>query len=191
MNPPGHAESRLDQSCREKHRLAHRRCQRQRSPLRRSRRVPRQGRQHHARLLEQREATQEGHARRLVSTRATSRAEEKEGYIYIIDRLKDMIISMGENIYPREVEELIYQFPGVAELLIIGIEDKLRGQAGAALLQPARGASINIRELKIPPRPISLSTDSREFHELPSLPRTATGKDRQASILKEFMDRRR
>ena len=82
-----------------------------------------------------------------LHTGDVARADE-EGYIYIVDRLKDMIISMGENIYPREVEELIYQFPGISEAAVVGIDDKLRGQAGACFYSLHEGASINIRELK-------------------------------------------
>ncbi len=113
---------------------------------------------------------------------------DADGYIYIVDRLKDMIISMGENIYPREVEELIYQFPGIAEAAVIGIEDKLRGQAGACFYSLHEGASINIRELKkFLQTNLALYKIPREFHELPHLPRTATGKIAKRVILEDFM----
>ena len=119
-----------------------------------------------------------------------ARADE-EGYIYIVDRIKDMIISMGENIYPREVEELVYQFPGIAEAAVIGIEDKLRGQAGACFYSLHEGASINIRELKkFLQANLALFKIPREFHELPHLPRTATGKIAKRAILKEFMEQK-
>ena len=89
-----------------------------------------------------------------------ARADE-DGYIYIVDRIKDMIISMGENIYPREVEELIYQFPGISEAAVIGIHDKLRGQAGAcfySLHEAPPSTSANSRNSC---RPTWLSTRSR------------------------------
>ena len=50
---------------------------------------------------------------------------DQKGYIYIVDRKKDMIISGGENIYPREVEEVLYRHPAVAEAAVIGVPDKL------------------------------------------------------------------
>ena len=116
-----------------------------------------------------------------------ARADE-EGYIYIVDRIKDMIISMGENIYPREVEELIYQFPGISEAAVVGIDDKLRGQAGACFYSLHDGASINIRELKkFLQANLALYKIPREFHELPSLPRTSTGKIAKRQILKDFL----
>jgi acyl-CoA synthetase (AMP-forming)/AMP-acid ligase II len=49
---------------------------------------------------------------------------DRQGYIYIVDRKKDMIISGGENIYPREIEEVLYQHPAVAEAAVIGIPDE-------------------------------------------------------------------
>ena len=136
------------------------------------------------------EATQEAMRGGYFHTGDVAR-RDKDGYFYIIDRLKDMIISMGENIYPREVEELIYQFPGIAEAAVIGIEDKLRGQAGACFYSLHEGATINIRELKkFLQTNLALYKIPREFHELPHLPRTATGKIAKRVILKEFMDQK-
>ncbi len=112
---------------------------------------------------------------------------DEDGYIFIVDRIKDMIISMGENIYPREVEEVIYQFPGIAEAAVIGIEDKLRGQAGACFYSLHEGASVNIRELKkFLQENLALYKIPREFHELPHLPRTSTGKIAKRMIWDEF-----
>lgn len=136
------------------------------------------------------EATQEAMRGGYFHTGDVAR-RDKDGYFYIIDRLKDMIISMGENIYPREVEELIYQFPGIAEAAVIGIEDKLRGQAGACFYSLHEGATINIRELKkFLQANLALYKIPREYHELPHLPRTATGKIAKRVILKEFMDQK-
>ena len=110
-----------------------------------------------------------------------------DNYIYIVDRIKDMIISMGENIYPREVEELIYQFPGIHEAAVIGIEDKLRGQAGACFYSLHPGAAISIRELKkFLQNNLALYKIPREFHEMDKLPRTATGKIAKRKILAAF-----
>ena len=54
---------------------------------------------------------------------------DEEGYIFIVDRLKDMIISSGENVYPREIEEVLAAHPDIKEAAVVGIPDKLRGQA--------------------------------------------------------------
>ncbi|TYZ30038.1 long-chain fatty acid--CoA ligase [Selenomonas caprae] len=115
-----------------------------------------------------------------------ARADE-DGYIYIVDRIKDMIISMGENVYPREVEELIYQFPGIHEVAVIGIEDKLRGQVGACFYSVHQGAEVNIRELKqFLQNNLALYKIPREFHIMDKLPRTTTGKIAKKKIWAEF-----
>ena len=112
---------------------------------------------------------------------------DENGYIYIVDRIKDMIISMGENIYPREVEELIYQFPGIFEAAVVGIEDKLRGQAGACFYSTNDGQDINVRELKkFLQANLALYKIPREFHKMDKLPRTSTGKIAKRMILDEF-----
>ncbi|MBR1694620.1 MAG: AMP-binding protein, partial [Selenomonas sp.] len=115
-----------------------------------------------------------------------ARADE-EGYLFIVDRIKDMIISMGENIYPREVEELIYQFPGIYEAAVVGIEDKLRGQAGACFYSVQEGCTVNVRELKkFLQANLALYKIPREFHIMEKLPRTTTGKIAKKTILTEF-----
>ena len=53
---------------------------------------------------------------------------DDEGYVWIRDRTKDLIISGGENVYPAEVEDVLYQHPAVAECAVIGVADPLKGQ---------------------------------------------------------------
>jgi len=59
---------------------------------------------------------------------------DEEGYIYIIDRKKDMIVSGGENIYPREVEELLYHHPKIRDVAVIGIPDPIWGESVKAFI---------------------------------------------------------
>jgi fatty-acyl-CoA synthase len=59
---------------------------------------------------------------------------DDEGYFFIVDRLKDMYISGGENIYPAEIEELLYRHKSVAMCAVIGVEDEKWGQAGKAFI---------------------------------------------------------
>ena len=68
---------------------------------------------------------------------------DEEGYLFIVDRLKDMIISGGENIYPAEVEAQIYEHPAVAEVAVIGVPDERWGEVGRAVvaLRPGREAT--------------------------------------------------
>ncbi len=137
------------------------------------------------------EATQDALRGGWLHTGDVARADE-DGYLYIVDRLKDMIISMGENIYPREVEELIYQFPGINEAAVIGIEDKLRGQAGACFYTVHEGDEVNVRALKkFLQANLALFKIPREFHQLETLPRTTTGKIAKREILKNFMENKK
>jgi len=103
--------------------------------------------------------------------------KDDEGYIFIVDRLKDMIISSGENVYPREVEEAIYQHPAVAEVAVVGIPDKLRGQAICAYIVLKDGAQLDNRTIRkyllgrIAPYKVP-----REFFYCEQLPKNSTGK---------------
>ena len=102
---------------------------------------------------------------------------DADGYLYIVDRLKDMIISMGENIYPREIEELVYHYPGIREAAVIAIPDKLRGQAGCCFYSVQENISVDVRALKkFLQQNLALYKIPRDFRELAELPKTSTSK---------------
>ena len=65
---------------------------------------------------------------------------DEDGYVYIVDRTKDMILCSGYNVYPRVIEEAIYEYPGVEEVSVIGIQDAYRGQAPKAFSKLKAGA---------------------------------------------------
>ncbi len=65
---------------------------------------------------------------------------DNDGYIYIVDRLKDLILCSGYNVYPRQVEEAIYTFPDVEEVIVIGIPDEYRGEAPKAYVKMKEGS---------------------------------------------------
>ena len=71
-----------------------------------------------------------------------------EGYLYIVDRLKDLIITGGENVYPREVEEILYTRPEVVECAVIGLPDREYGERVTAYLILQQGASLDAAALK-------------------------------------------
>ena len=113
---------------------------------------------------------------------------DEDGYVYIVNRLKELIISMGENIYPREVEEVIYQFPGIKDAAVVGIDDELRGQAGACFYSVQEGAEVDEKKLKrFLQKNLAVYKIPREFHRLEDLPRTSTGKIFKRQILDDYV----
>jgi long-chain acyl-CoA synthetase len=102
---------------------------------------------------------------------------DEDGYVFIVDRLKDMIITGGENIYPREIEELLYAYPSIAEAAVVGIPDKLRGHAARAYVVAAEGHILDVKALRsylqarLAPYKVP-----KEFSEVKSLPKNSTGK---------------
>ena len=77
----------------------------------------------------------------IPSTLAVVVKMDEDGYFYIVDRKKGMIIAGGYNIYPREVEEVLYEHPAVLEAAVIGIPDPYRGETVKAfiVLKPEYG----------------------------------------------------
>jgi fatty-acyl-CoA synthase len=72
---------------------------------------------------------------------------DEDGYVYIVDRVKDMYISGGENVYPAEVERVLYQHPAVAECAVIGVPDDRWGEVGQAVVVLRGGAAVTEAEL--------------------------------------------
>ena len=113
---------------------------------------------------------------------------DADGYYYIVSRIKEMIISMGENIYPREVEEVVYKFAGIKDAAVIGVDDKLRGQVGACFFDVQDGATVDIRELKkFLQKNLALYKVPREFKQIAEMPRTSTGKIAKRKILEDYL----
>jgi acyl-CoA synthetase (AMP-forming)/AMP-acid ligase II len=72
---------------------------------------------------------------------------DEDGYLYIEDRVKDMIVSGGENVYPREVENVLFQHPAVADAAVIGVPDERWGETVKAIVVRKAGASVAAEEL--------------------------------------------
>ncbi len=102
---------------------------------------------------------------------------DEDGYFYIVDRKKDIIIAGGFNIYPREVEEVLYEHPKVQEAVVVGIPDPYRGETVKAFLVLRPGMSASPEEITAYCREKLASfkiPQLIEFRE--SLPKTAVGK---------------
>jgi long-chain acyl-CoA synthetase len=73
---------------------------------------------------------------------------DEDGFFFIEDRIKDLVICSGYNVYPRRIEEAIYQHPAVAEVTVIGIPDQYRGEAPKAFVKLKAGQALGVEELR-------------------------------------------
>lgn len=105
--------------------------------------------------------------------------EDDDGYVYVyvVDRVKDMVISGGENVYPAEVESVLYSHPAVAEVAIVGLPDAKWGEAVTAVIATAPGETVTLEELR------EFAADRLARYKLPlrlefvdALPRNPSGK---------------
>ena len=117
---------------------------------------------------------------------------DQDGFVTLVDRKKDMILSGGFNVFPRNVEEAIYEHPAVAEVTVIGIPDAYRGQSAKAFIALKPGhAPFGIDELK------AFLADKLAKYEMPtemeirtSLPKTPVGKLSKKELLAEEIAKR-
>jgi long-chain acyl-CoA synthetase len=102
---------------------------------------------------------------------------DADGYFYITDRKKDMLLVNGINVYPREIEEVLYRFPGVKEVAVIGVPDERKGEQPLAFVAGQDG--VELREgplLQFAREQLADYKVPRHIIFLQALPRNATGK---------------
>ncbi len=112
---------------------------------------------------------------------------DENGFFFIVDRKKDMIISGGFNVYPQMVEQAIYEHPCVEEVLVVGVPDNYRGEAAKAFVKLKQGAvGFTLGELH------DFLHDKVGRYEMPTLlefrealPRTAVGKLSKVELKRE------
>ncbi len=112
---------------------------------------------------------------------------DADGYVFIVDRLKDMIITGGENVYPREVEEQLYTRPEVEECAVIGLPDKEWGERVAAFIVPKQGQTVVPDQLKsfLKSRLSSFKVP-KQFVSVKELPKSQAGKILKRELKKQF-----
>jgi fatty-acyl-CoA synthase len=114
---------------------------------------------------------------------------DEDGFYYIVDRWKDMYISGGENVYPAEVESVIYQLPQISEVAVIGIPDEKWVEAGRAIVVVKPGESVtqseiinhcreNLARFKVPQSVIFID----------EIPHNATGKVLKRELRDQYSD---
>jgi len=102
---------------------------------------------------------------------------DADGYFYITDRKKDMLLVNGINVYPREIEEIIYQFPGIKEAAVIGVPDLRKGEQPIAFIAATDGAAVDEKALlRYVREKLADYKVPRRVVLLPALPRNSTGK---------------
>lgn len=103
--------------------------------------------------------------------------KDEEGYYFIVDRLKDMIIRGGYNVYPREIEEVLYAHPAVAEAAVVGVPDPRLGEEVKAVVALKPGQSASSEELlAFCKERIAANKYPRQMSVVESLPKGPTGK---------------
>ena len=112
---------------------------------------------------------------------------DRDGYYFIVDRIKDMFISGGENVYPAEVERAIYTHPAVLEVAVVGIPDAKWGEVGAAYVLPKPGAALDAETLRAYCRNVLAGYKvPKHIEVVGDFPRTAAGKIQKHLLRKAF-----
>ncbi|MDI6601868.1 MAG: long-chain fatty acid--CoA ligase [Thermoanaerobacteraceae bacterium] len=112
--------------------------------------------------------------------------KDEDGYFYIVDRLKDMIILGGFNVYPREVEDALLEHPDILEAAVIGVGDPLKGEEVKAFVVLKEGAKADKKELQsFLKNKLASYKIPKIFEFVPQLPKNAAGKI-QKKLLKQM-----
>lgn len=114
---------------------------------------------------------------------------DDEGYLYIVGRLKDMIIRGGQNVYPVQIENVLSKMPGVEESCVVGVEEARWGQEILAVIKTAEGKTLTEEEV------IAFCRENLAPYKVPrfvrfaeSFPKTPTGKIKKNLVLAEYAD---
>lgn len=113
---------------------------------------------------------------------------DEEGFLYLTDRIKDMIVSGGENIYPAEVEEVLRQYEGVLDAAVVGIKDDTWGEKVVALVETKAGATLQVDSILSHCGARLARYKGPKEIKFGALPRTASGKVQRAIVRERFLN---
>lgn len=114
---------------------------------------------------------------------------DADGYYYIVDRIKDMFISGGENVYPAEVERALHTHPSILECAVVGVPDDRWGEVGAAFIMLHPAATLDPDELRTWSRArLAAYKVPAHLRLVKDFPRTAAGKIRKPDLIAQFQD---
>lgn len=117
---------------------------------------------------------------------------DEEGHVYVIDRLKDMINRGGEKIFPKGIEEVILQYPGIEEAAVYAVSDKKYGEVPAAAVVPKPGTEVDLEGLKLYLKERIATFELPVFLEtVKELPVTQNGKVQKAKLRRQTEERRK
>ncbi len=115
--------------------------------------------------------------------------KDADGFIYIEDRIKDMYISGGENVYPAEIENLLYQLPQIVEVAVIGVPDEKFGETGCVCAVIKAGESLSLKDvIAHVSESLARYKQPQYLHVMDVLPRNATGKVLKFELRKTVPD---
>jgi long-chain acyl-CoA synthetase len=116
---------------------------------------------------------------------------DADGFVYIVDRAKDMLIRGGENIYCAEVESALYEHPAVADCAVIGVPHQVLGEEVGAVVVPRPGAAVSGRELRefLAGRIAAFKVPAHVWFREQGLPRNPGGKILKTRLREELLDR--
>ncbi|MGR6328036.1 long-chain-fatty-acid--CoA ligase [Sphingomonas sp. XXL09] len=115
---------------------------------------------------------------------------DADGYLFIVDRIKDMILCGGYNVYPRVIEEALYEHPAVAEAVVIGVPDAHRGQSPKAFVTLSEAGAVTAVELRDFLRDkVSKIELPREVEIRETLPKTLIGKLSKKELVEEELQK--
>lgn len=114
---------------------------------------------------------------------------DERGYVFVVDRIKDMIITNGYNVYPRNIEEAIYQHPAVEECIVAGLAHECRGEVVKAWVKPKDGQVLDPEDLRLFLKDKLSPMETPRLYEIRDepLPKTMIGKLSRKDVVEQEM----